>query len=161
MLWKWYLCLFIFILIASLCLFVDIAAWLKKYVNALLLKRSGDYQKFVEAVTNLPASASNSHLQCLLGAAAAENEKFDESIVYFQQARRLQPSLVESMEHYAYALLKKPEESELNILAHTVLNCSDSRPEGWLVVALFCQLRSEWTKAAFFIDKVQCSYRST
>ena len=129
-------------------------AWLKKYVNILILKREGDYTKFVEAASELPASSSNSHLQCLLGMASTDTERFDEAIVYFKQARRINPSLIESMEYYAFALLKKNEEAELNVLAHTVLNCSDSRPEGWLVVALLCQAKSEWSKAAFFVDKV-------
>jgi tetratricopeptide (TPR) repeat protein len=132
-----------------------LTGWIKSFVSALLHKRSGDYGNCIEAFNSIPNASTNVFVLSQMGAAAEEGMRYDDAVNYFRIAQKLSNSTIQSIDHYAYALMVKGDDAELNKLAHTaVSSCDSNKPEAWIVVSLFCQLRSEWVKALNFIEKV-------
>jgi tetratricopeptide (TPR) repeat protein len=132
-------------------------SWVKSFIEALKHKRSGDYHRCVDAFQSIPGVVNNAYFQAHLGAAAVDCTRLDDAIHYFRTARKLSSCNVYLLDHYAYALMVKGDNAELNKLSHSAVAMNDSkRPEGWIIVSLFCQLRGEWAKALNFIDRVCC-----
>jgi tetratricopeptide (TPR) repeat protein len=86
---------------------------------------------------------------------ALESNKYDEAHSLFRILRRTDPYNIDSLDYYAYLLMNKKDDIELNKLAHDVISINYTNPIGWIIVALFCELKNETKKALSFVEKVR------
>jgi tetratricopeptide (TPR) repeat protein len=130
--------------------------WLHSVVAGLVNKRNCDVDKcqanFLKLLHQFPR---NCYILSQLARATFASERFDDSLKYFRQLRKVDPNQIDYLDQYGYLLLKARDESELNRLAHEVLAISGDRPEGWLIVAMYCELKGEVEKSMQFIDRVR------
>jgi predicted Zn-dependent protease len=89
-----------------------------------------------------------------LACAAFAAERPNDAIKYFRQIRRIDPTIIDYMDLFGFLLMKEGDDAELNKLANEILAISADRPQGWLVVAQYCEMKGEAEKAIHFIDKV-------
>lgn len=85
---------------------------------------------------------------------AVEDDRILDAVHIFRSMRRIDPVHMDGLEYFGHALRMTGDEAELNKLAHDVLAIDDQKSTGWLIVALFCELRGDVDKALCFIDKV-------
>lgn len=130
-------------------------SWLHSIATSLILKRNYDDDKCEIKLSSLLCSyPKNLFLLTLLGKNSLSAEKFENSMSYFKQARRIDPLAVDFMDQYGLLLVKTADETELNKLAHELLGLSSEKPIGWLLVAMYCDFKRDSEKAMQFVEKV-------
>lgn len=82
------------------------------------------------------------------------SDRLDDAYVLFKTIRRINPLYMYQMDYYGELLFHKNEETELNKLALDMLSLNNQSPVGWLVLALWSELKKETDKALAFVDKV-------
>jgi len=84
------------------------------------------------------------HTQLLLKIALLEffTGDYTSSERTFQRIRTLDPHIMDHMDEYAYLLSRRRGLSDLNRLAQDMLECNDTRPEGWVCLALYHQKKN-------------------
>ena len=70
----------------------------------------------------------------------------------FEKVRSLDEFNLDGMDVYASLVHANGDSLLLNRITHDMLAISESRPEPWNAVALYCDLRGEKAKAVNFID---------
>jgi tetratricopeptide (TPR) repeat protein len=138
---------------ADSALYAD--GWLHTLSTSLIMKRNYEHDKCEIKLSNLLTTyPKNLHLLVLLGKNALNGDNVDAAMSYFKQARRVDPLAVDFMDQYGLLLAKTGEETELNKLAHELLGLSSEKPIGWLLVAMYCDLKRDSEKAMQFVEKV-------
>lgn len=140
--------------IAEAALYAD--GWLITLAASLIHKRSCDHEKCDAKLQGLLTSyPKNLYILGHLGMNAMNAEKPEQAIGYFKQIRRIDSHFIDFLDQYGLLLSRTSDETELNKLAHEVLALSGDRPIGWLLVALYCELKRDTEKAIQFVDKVR------
>jgi anaphase-promoting complex subunit 7 len=91
-------------------------------------------------------------LQCK-ARSLAYSDHIEEAIQAYRQLRRVDSTLIDGLEVFGLLLFEKNLVSELSTLANDVLVADNERPTGWLLGALYCQLRGEHDKAKRLCEK--------
>lgn len=128
--------------------------WLHDLVNALVNKRLCEYEKVEKKVKHLlTVFPKSTYLLTQMGSAAIDAEKYEDAFVMYKQIRRLDSLIIDGMDKFGYLLFQLGDATELNLLAHDVLNSSTATPMGWIIVALFCEIQGQADKAMGFLEK--------
>ena len=75
------------------------------------------------------------------------------SIYTYQKIRNLDSNCVDQMDEFAQLLRIEEKGDDLNRLCHDLISVSPFRPETWVAVALYSDLKGEKDKAVEFLDK--------
>ena len=128
--------------------------WLHALVTSLIHKRNHEHDKCdVQLTKLLTLYPKNVYVLTALGCNAVSAEKFDDASVYFKQVRTIDANAIDHMDQYGLLLLRAGEDGELSKVANEVLSVSCDRPEGWMLLSMFCDLKGEIEKALQFADK--------
>ena len=128
--------------------------WLHPLVTSLIHQRNHEHDKCDTQLTKLLALyPKNVYLLTALGCNAVSAEKFDDASLYFKQVRGIDGNAIDHMDQYGLLLMRACDDGELNKLANEVLSVSCDRPEGWMLLSMFCDLKGEIEKALQFADK--------
>lgn len=76
------------------------------------------------------------------------------SYSYYRQVRNIDPFLIEDMDVLGKVLYTRRSHSELNKLASDVLDVDPRSSRGWLLAAMYCDMKGDDMKANIFLDKV-------
>ncbi|KAJ3381179.1 Anaphase promoting complex subunit 7 [Lobulomyces angularis] len=71
----------------------------------------------------------------------------------YQLVRKQDPEVLDQMDYYASTIKGKGSSYVINRLAEELLKISDERPEAWLIMAKYCEIKNEIEKALYFSDK--------
>ena len=77
------------------------------------------------------------------------------AIQIYAQIHRQEPSVLDQMDRYAALLKNQGKDAELFRLAESILKVSDRRPEPWLAMSRYLDVKDEKEKALAFIEKVR------
>ncbi|KAJ3218711.1 Anaphase promoting complex subunit 7 [Clydaea vesicula] len=72
---------------------------------------------------------------------------------YTRMVRKQDPEVLDQMDYYASTIKGKGSSYVINRLAEELLKISDERPEAWLIMAKYCEIKNEIEKALYFSDK--------
>ena len=104
---------------------------------------------------------NNLHVLLQLAKIHLDLNQLDEAQYSFNKARVCDNLNLDMMDHYAALVRKRGSTGDLNRLAHDLLSTNQRRPEPWIAVALYSELRNEREKALGFIEKaIQVSSRA-
>jgi anaphase-promoting complex subunit 7 len=130
------------------------SGWLFDYINSLIHKRNGDYEKLTAKLHPVMQKfPQNSLLLMQQGLCAVETERYDQAYIIYMQIRKLDPFMVDKMDHFAVMLHARSDGNELNKLTQDLLSCCTTRPVPWLVAALFSDVKGQVEKAMSLVDK--------
>lgn len=128
--------------------------WLDQYIESLGHKRSGDYVAHCQTLEPVLDQFPNSYSLLLTqGVAALDSERYESAYIIYKQLRQSESFSYNKMDRFALMLHHKGDSTELNRLANDVLTAAVNRPQGWLIVALYCDLKNQPDKCMSFIDK--------
>ena len=131
-----------------------LSGWMKLIVNILGAKQGNDYNLMAKHCNKLSTFApKNVWLMTKMAQSAAQAEHYEESINLFRQVRALDPLSMEGMETYGLQLLDMGCADELNCLTNDVLAVDSKRYIGWLLAAMFCELKGEHDKSKILVEK--------
>jgi tetratricopeptide (TPR) repeat protein len=127
---------------------------MQSLVQALVHQRNFEHEKSNSHWHNLAVTyPKNNYLLTNMAQVAFEQEQTDSAMALYRQVRRLDSAVVRGTDALGRILHKAEDAPELSKLANDVLDCSPHRPEGWLVAALFCDLKGDPEKSFTLIDK--------
>lgn len=123
--------------------------------------KGGEHLQFMAHFSQLKKLFPKSvWLQGLLARSLAQAEYIDEALLAFRSMRNTDPSYLDSdggsIETFGTLLFDRGTTlaaRELSSLANDVLAVDSSRPTGWLLAALCCQLHGEHEKARRLVEK--------
>lgn len=103
---------------------------------------------------------------CCFGRTYYEKTDYNESVRYYEQARRLEPYRVEGMEYYSSALWHLHKEVELSTLAKELMDFDEQSAETWCVAGNCYSLQKEHESAISYLEKAikvdpNCAYAYT
>ncbi|KAK4337355.1 hypothetical protein RND71_044153 [Anisodus tanguticus] len=88
-----------------------------------------------------------------IGRAYFELGKYDESVVFFEEARRREPHLLKGMEYYSTALWHLQREVKLSMLAQELIEFDKNSPQTWCVAGNCFSLQKEHETAIKFLQR--------
>ena len=108
----------------------------------------------ISILTGLPEKHRNSGwvLSCI-ARALYEKTNYNESVKYYESARKLEPYRLEGMEYYSSALWHLHKEVELSILAKELMEFDQDAPETWCVAGNCYSLQKEHESAIKYLEK--------
>lgn len=129
--------------------------WIQSLATCLLQKRNYDHDKCEMKLQNLMKQyPKNMYLLLQMAKNSLNAEKFDDSLSYFKQIRKVDQFYIDYLDQYGLLLVQISDEIELNKLAHDILGLSNEKPIGWLLVAMYCDFKGDSEKAMQFVEKV-------
>ena len=131
--------------------------WIQSIAVTLIQKRDYDHDKCeLKLQILIKQYPKNMYLLLQMAKNSLNAEKFDDSLNFFKQIRRIDPLYIDYLDQYGLLLAQISDETELNKLAHEILGLSNDKPIGWLLVAMYCDFKGDPEKAMQFVEKV-CS----
>lgn len=108
----------------------------------------------ISILTGLPEKHRNSGwvLSCI-ARALYEKTNYNESVKYYEAARKLEPYRLEGMEYYSSALWHLHKEVELSILAKELMDFDQDAPETWCVAGNCYSLQKEHESAIKYLER--------
>lgn len=108
----------------------------------------------ISILTGLPEKHRNSGwvLSCI-ARALYEKTNYNESMKYYEAARKLEPYRMEGMEYYSSALWHLHKEVELSILAKELMDFDQDAPETWCVAGNCYSLQKEHESAIKYLER--------
>lgn len=108
----------------------------------------------ISILTGLPEKHRNTGwvLSCI-GRALYEKTNYNESVKYYEAARKLEPYRLEGMEYYSSALWHMHKEVELSILAKELMDFDQDSPETWCVAGNCYSLQKEHESAIKYLER--------
>jgi len=128
--------------------------WIKPAIAALGSLRLCDHTQFMVQYNLLTKNfPENVWLKAKLAVSLVQAEHTIEALQVFRQIRAVDPTCMEGMEMFGLVLFDTGQARELNLLANDMLAVDAHCPTGWLIAALFCQLKGEHEKAKLLVEK--------
>ena len=136
--------------------------WVQDYVAGHVCVHSHQHTAAVQHFMSLEHHFPNNlHVLLQLAKIHLDLNQLDEAQYNFNKARVCDNLNLDMMDHYAALVRKRGSTGDLNRLAHDLLSTNQRRPEPWIAVALYSELRNEREKALGFIEKaIQVSSRT-
>lgn len=108
----------------------------------------------ISILTGLPEKHRNSGwvLSCI-ARALYEKTNYNESVKYYEAARKLEPYRLEGMEYYSSALWHLHKEVELSILAKELTDFDQDAAETWCVAGNCYSLQKEHESAIKYLER--------
>lgn len=108
----------------------------------------------ISILTGLPEKHRNTGwvLSCI-GRALYEKTNYNESVKYYEAARKLEPYRLEGMEYYSSSLWHLHKEVELSILAKELMDFDQDAPETWCVAGNCYSLQKEHESAIKYLER--------
>lgn len=91
-------------------------------------------------------------LSCI-ARALYEKTNYNESVKFYEAARKLEPYRLEGMEYYSSALWHLHKEIELSILAKELIDFDQNAPETWCVAGNCYSLQKEHESAIKYLER--------
>ena len=111
-------------------------------------------QEAIIILESLPRKHYNSGwVLTALGRAYFELGRYDESVKYFEEARRLEPHTLQGTEYYSTALWHLQREVKLSMLAHELLELDKLSSQTWCVAGNCFSLQKEHETAIKFLQR--------
>lgn len=92
-------------------------------------------------------------VMCSIGRAYYEKTNYNESVKYYESARKLEPYRLKGMEYYSSALWQLHKEVELSILAKELMNSDQEAPETWCAAGNCYSLQKEHESAIKYLER--------
>ena len=128
--------------------------WVQDYVAGHVCIQSYQHAAAVQHFMSLEHHFPNNlHVLLQLAKIHLDLNQLDEAQYNFNKARVCDNLNLDMMDHYAALVRKRGSMGDLNRLAHDLLSTNQRRPEPWIAVALYSELRNEREKALGFIEK--------
>eukprot|EP01041_Mallomonas_annulata_P006220 gene6220-12601_t len=128
--------------------------WLTNIINALSSRNRVEFRESEAAFKiTLQDFPKNIYLLNYFGKIAIESEYFDDAQQIFRQIKTLDDKNICGMDLYGQVLHYKEDSLALNRLASDLLNIDNKRPQGWIVAAMYSELKNDNEKSLVFIDK--------
>ena len=129
--------------------------WLHSLATSLVMKRNHDFKKCEIQLSRLLVTYPKClYFLTIVGTVTMNREQSTTAIAYFKQIRRCDSLFVDGMDQFGLLLARNGNETELSSLTQDILNISSDRPEGWLLLASFSEMKGELEKSIQFVDKV-------
>eukprot|EP00249_Psilotum_nudum_P016243 c25742_g1_i1 orf=635-1945(+) len=133
---------------------IEPVKWLQRFVEAHSAVACHDYKGGLEHLNFIGQRFPN-NLHILLETAKVEASlgRTNEAIYNFEKARQVDQHIVTNMDEYAMLLRNRADHAELNRLVHDLLNVDSTRPEVWVVSAIYWEMRDDKIRALTYADK--------
>ncbi|KAL1923693.1 uncharacterized protein VTP21DRAFT_8673 [Calcarisporiella thermophila] len=128
--------------------------WMQKYIEAEYQRTNHGYNDALKGLKALELKHGNNvellvliadlHMQCI---------NHTEASLTYQKVRTLDPYMLDGMDKYAQLLRIQGKTMRLNKLAEDLRVTNDKRPEPWLAMARYCELKQDTDKALLFAEK--------
>ncbi len=132
----------------------DDHGWLSKFIEAhgkfSLNQHADALSAFVSLDKEVP---NNAHVLVNLGTLQVELNDKKAAIILFQKARAADSKSLYGLDTYASLIRHQRDHSRLNSLTRELMDINDTRPEPWIAVALFFDLRGDTMSAIQFVCK--------
>ena len=110
--------------------------------HSLVQKRNHEHDKCEAQLDKLLAVyPRNAYLLTMQGCNAAGADKYDDATAFFRQARTADGLTVDHMDVYGLLLARAGDDSELGRVANDVLGGACDRPEGWMLLSMYCNVK--------------------
>eukprot|EP00523_Entomoneis_sp_CCMP467_P015200 CAMPEP_0168774000 /NCGR_PEP_ID=MMETSP0725-20121227/4767_1 /TAXON_ID=265536 /ORGANISM="Amphiprora sp., Strain CCMP467" /LENGTH=562 /DNA_ID=CAMNT_0008823577 /DNA_START=36 /DNA_END=1721 /DNA_ORIENTATION=+ len=121
---------------------------------AMILSRKNQTASAIQVFEKLEEKyPSNTYFQQHVAILHIQNHDNGAAAQTFENIRKADPSIVDTMDRYAKVLCKKKDFNKLNELAESLMILDDQRPEAWNTLALYYDARGDKEKAITFVDK--------
>lgn len=130
--------------------------WLANFMRMLATKQGSDFDGCNAEYNVLKITFPTSEV-CLLrvlAEAASMADRSEEACEIFDLILRVDEFAIENFEDYGLILYDKRKEAKLNELANKCLAINERTEVGWLLAAMFCDLKGETEKAKMLVDRV-------
>eukprot|EP01038_Epipyxis_sp_PR26KG_P011855 gene11855-15861_t len=128
--------------------------WLHSLIIGLTNKRNCEYDKSLVNFSKLNSIfPKNGYILTQTASLLSDSQKLDQAMPFYRQIRRANNTIVKGMDIFGLILLQKEDDSELNRLTNEVLDSNMHHQNGWMLAAMYCEVKGETDKALAFMEK--------